>query len=142
MIGKEDGTVKLLMYWKKTHTCQYPNFTSHHPLCQTLGVIKTLLDRCNNIVAEPEDREKEVEHITRSLERCGYPSWTITNVKEQQSEKKKNPKKRPHQNTRRILVHPKNKVEDSKKTDCVYQIPCKSERENIWNKTRRTQEGG
>ena len=29
-------------------------------------------------------------------------------------------------NIRRILVHPKDKVEDSKKTDCVYQIPCKS----------------
>ena len=33
---------------------------------------------------------------------------------------------RRHQHTRRILVHPKDKVEDSKKTDCVYQIPCKS----------------
>ena len=33
---------------------------------------------------------------------------------------------RPHQNIRRKLVHPKDKVEDSKKTDCVYQIPCKS----------------
>ena len=32
---------------------------------------------------------------------------------------------RPHQNIRRILVHSKDKVGDSKKTDCVYQIPCK-----------------
>ena len=46
-------------------------------------------------------------------------------------------------------MHPKDKVEDSKKTDCVYQIPCKScnhtyigniyirNRENIWKKIRK-----
>ena len=37
MIQKEDGTVKLLVYRKKTHTDQYMNFTTHHPLTQKLG---------------------------------------------------------------------------------------------------------
>ena len=149
MIRKEDGTVKLLVYRKKMHTDQYLNFTSHHLLHQKLGVIKPLLDRCNNIVLEPENREKEVEHITKALERCGYPSWTIKKVKEQQSQKEKTKEKntekskdmvtlphakgvtepiqrilkhheidtsvRPHQNIRRLLVHPKDKVEDKKK---------------------------
>ena len=73
MIQKGDGAVKLLVYRNKTHTDQYLNFVSHHPLHQKLRVIKTLLDRCNNIVSEPEDREEEVEHITKALERCGYP---------------------------------------------------------------------
>ena len=236
MIRKEDGTVKLLVYQKKMHTDQYLNFASHHPLHQKLGVIKTLLDRCNNIVSEPEDREKEVEHITKALEICGYPSWTIKNVKEQQSQKEKTKEKketntkkskgmdtlpyvkgmdtlpyvkgmdtlpyvkgmdtlpyvkgmdtlpyvkgmdtlpyvkgmdtlpyvkgmdtlpyvkgvtepvqriikhqeiatsvRPHENTRRILVHPKDKVEDSKKTDCVYQVPCKSCNHIHWSPVR------
>ena len=77
MVRKEDGTVKLLVYQQKTHTDQYLNFSSHHQLHQKLGVIKTILDRCNNDVSEPEDREKEVEHITKARERCGYPSWTI-----------------------------------------------------------------
>ena len=77
----------------QTHTYQYLNFTSHHPLHQNLGVIKTLLDRCDNIVSEPEDREKEVEHITKTLERCGCPIWTIKKVKEQQSQKEKNKEK-------------------------------------------------
>ena len=44
---------------------------------------------------------------------------------------------RPHQNTRRILVHPKDKVEDRKKTDCVYQIPCKSCNHTYINETGR-----
>ena len=32
----------------------------------------------------------------------------------------------PHRNLRQILVHPKDKVEDKHKTDCVDQIPCKT----------------
>ena len=45
---------------------------------------------------------------------------------------------RPHQNIRVILVHPKDKVEDSKNTDCVYQIPCKSSNHTYIGKTGRT----
>ena len=33
---------------------------------------------------------------------------------------------RPHRNLRQILVHPKDKVEDKHKTDCVYQFPSKT----------------
>ena len=40
MVQKEDGTIKFLVYRKKTHTDQYLNFSSHHPLHQKLGVIK------------------------------------------------------------------------------------------------------
>ena len=53
MERKEDGTLKFLIYGKKTHADQYLNFSSHPPLHQKLGVIKPLLDRCNNIVSEP-----------------------------------------------------------------------------------------
>ena len=95
--------MKLLVYQKKTHTDQHLNFTSHHPLYQKLGVIKTLLDRCNNIVSEPEYREKEVEHITKALEICGYPSWTIKKMKKQQSQKEK-PQKRKKRTQRNPKV--------------------------------------
>jgi len=30
---------------------------------------------------------------------------------------------RPHRNLRQIRVYPKDKVEDKRKTDCVYQNP-------------------
>ena len=70
MVRMKDGTAKLIVYRKKTHTHtdQYLNFTSHHLLHRKLGVIKTLLDRCNNIIPELEHREKEVEHIIPELE--------------------------------------------------------------------------
>ena len=52
-VRKPDGTVKLLVYRKKTYTDRYLNFDSQHPLHQKLGVIRTLMDRKNNIVTEP-----------------------------------------------------------------------------------------
>ena len=60
IVKKPDGHVKLLIYRKQTHTDQYLNFDSHHPLQHKLSVIRTLLDRCENIVTEEEDRKKKL----------------------------------------------------------------------------------
>ena len=66
-----------------THTDQYPyrpihKLSSHHPLHQKMGVIRTLLDRCEKLVTEEEDKQKEREHIKEALTRCG--PWTISTV--------------------------------------------------------------
>ena len=55
---KEDGSVKVKVYRKKTHTNQYLAFDSHHPLHQKLRVPRTLLNRCEEIVTEEEDKKK------------------------------------------------------------------------------------
>ena len=81
LIRKEDGNIKLLVYRKKTHTDQYLNFMSHHPLHQKLGVIRTLLNRCENVVTEEEDRRQEEEHITSALKKCSYPTSSIRKAK-------------------------------------------------------------
>ena len=98
LVRKEDGTVKLLIYRKKTHTDQYLNFNSHNPLHQKLGVIRTLMDRCNTVVTEETDREQETEHIKQALSRCNYPDWTFRKVESQinrsRQKKDKNPKKK------------------------------------------------
>ncbi|KAI0242886.1 hypothetical protein LSAT2_010732 [Lamellibrachia satsuma] len=102
MIRKEDGTVKLLVYRKKMHTDQYLNFNYVSPSVTPETRGHHNVTGCNSIISEPEDREKEVEHITKSLERCGYPSWTIKKVNEQQSQKEKTKKrKKEHKEIRR-----------------------------------------
>ena len=78
----EDGSVKLLVYRKKSHTDQYLSFSSHHPLNHKLAVIRTLLERCYSIVTEEDDRRKEEEHVTKKLNKCDYPPWTIDRVKQ------------------------------------------------------------
>ncbi|KAI8479817.1 hypothetical protein Bbelb_424380 [Branchiostoma belcheri] len=162
LVRKGDGTVKLLVYRKSTHTDQYLNFKSHHPLHQKLGVIRTLMDRCNSVVTEEEDKERETQHIRRALIRCGYPEWTFRKVERKEKRPKQTDKNKkegektramviipyvkgvteplervfrkhqvstavkPKTTLRNLLVHPKDKMGDHVKTDCVYKIPCKS----------------
>ena len=45
IIRKPDGTMKLLVYRKPTHTDQYLNFMSEHPLHQKMGVIHRVTTR-------------------------------------------------------------------------------------------------
>ena len=82
LVRQEDGSLKLLVYRKKTHIDQYLNFSSHHPLNHKLAVIRTLLERCYRTVSEEEE-----EHVAASLSICGYPSWTIDRVKRDIREK-------------------------------------------------------
>ena len=86
MVTREtDGKLQLTVYRKKTHTDQYLSFTSHHPLHQKLGVVRTLLDRSDTIITQAADKQKEEEHIKGALKQCGYPGWTIRHVKQQKS---------------------------------------------------------
>ena len=79
--------MKLLVYRKKSHTDQYLNFSSHHPLNHKLAVIRMLLERCYSIVTDEDDRKKEEEHVAKELSKCGYPPWTIDRVKQDIMEK-------------------------------------------------------
>ena len=85
---REDGSIKLLVYRKATHTDQYLSFQSHHPLQHTLAVIRTLLERSDSIVTEEEDRKQEEEHIRTALHTCGYPDWAIRRSKSKSTERK------------------------------------------------------
>ncbi|XP_072020422.1 uncharacterized protein [Amphiura filiformis] len=88
VVRKQDGSIKLLIYRKKTHTDQYLNFDSQHPLHQKLGVIRTLFDRMDSIVTEEEDKKEEEKKIRTALQNCGYPRWAMDRVKQQMSTSK------------------------------------------------------
>ncbi|XP_052806817.1 uncharacterized protein LOC128236035 [Mya arenaria] len=118
---KEDGSIKLLVYRKKTHTDQYLNFSSHHPLQHKLSVVRTLLDRCYNLVTETEDRDKEEEHVKQAL-----GQWLSEAVSRVFNKHRVATAMRPHQTLRNILVHPKDKQETTEKAEVIYKIPCKN----------------
>jgi hypothetical protein len=98
IVRKTDGSVKLLIYRKKTHTDQYLNFSSQHPLHQKLGVIRTLFDRMNNIVTEEPDRVAEEKRIKEALGLCGYPKWAFDRVQQQMKDKIKKKEKQKDKN--------------------------------------------
>ncbi|XP_072018311.1 uncharacterized protein [Amphiura filiformis] len=101
IVKKEDGTVKLLVYRKPTHTDQYLNYQSHHPLHQKLGVIRTLYNRKDSVVTEEEDKVEEEKKVQEALRTCGYPDWTFKKVKDQiQSVKPKKVSKKTDDKTR------------------------------------------
>ncbi|CAH1239252.1 Hypp5766 [Branchiostoma lanceolatum] len=70
---QDDGSLRLNIYRKPTHTDQYLNFRSNHPLEHKLGVVKTLLHRADTIITDPHDRETEKKHIKQALKDYGYP---------------------------------------------------------------------
>ena len=40
---------------------------------QKLGVVRTLMHRCETITSEQGDKKEEVEHLREALRVCGYP---------------------------------------------------------------------
>ena len=69
----EDGTIKTRVYRKDTHTDQYLNFESNHPLEHKRGVVKTLAHRAKTVVSKREDRRKELEHLRGAFEMQWLP---------------------------------------------------------------------
>ena len=72
-----DGTLKVKVYRKPTHTEQYLNFSSHHPLEHKLSVVRTLLHRAETVVTDPADKAEEIAHVKNALRNCGYKDWTF-----------------------------------------------------------------
>ena len=165
LIVNNDGSLRLQIYRKPTHTDQYLMFDSHHPLEHKLSVIRTLLSRKDEIVTEESDRTEEERHVKSVLKTCKYPDWAIDRVEKElrdkkQGKQKQKPEKpeqqhrgqvilpyisgvtekirrsmkkrgiqcpaRPHQTIRKMVVHPKDKIEDTDKCGVVYHLECQS----------------
>ena len=83
----EDGTIRTRVYRKETHTDQYLNFSSNHPLEHKRGVVKTLVHRADTVVSDLDERKKELDHIRGALRVNGYPDWMLGESREEVKEK-------------------------------------------------------
>lgn len=57
---KDDGSIKITIYRKPTHTDQNLLWTSEHPTAHKLSVVRTLYKRASIIITE--DRQREEQH--------------------------------------------------------------------------------
>ena len=73
----EDGSLKVTIYRKPTHTDQYLNFSSNHPIQHKRSVVNTLLHRAEHVITDEEDREEEKKYVREALAKCGYPKWML-----------------------------------------------------------------
>jgi hypothetical protein len=74
---QDDGSIKTTVYRKATHTDQYLNGLSHHPLEHKRSVARSLLNRADNIISKEEDRVCEKEHVKNVLEVNDFDAWMM-----------------------------------------------------------------
>ena len=72
---QEDGALSVSVFRKPTHTDQYLQWDSHHPLSAKYGVLSTLLHRAKTVCSTEEALQTEKSHLKTALEKCKYPSW-------------------------------------------------------------------
>ena len=75
--------LKLCIYRKPTYTDQYLNFSLHHPVKHKLSVVRTLLERSQQLVTVSQDKIQEDAHVEEALQACDYPSWSFSKVRRQ-----------------------------------------------------------
>ena len=84
---KEDGSTKVSIYRKPTHTDQYLDWNSNHHISQKTGIYKTFQHRINTLITEEEDKEAEKKHVKKALRKCGHPNWSMNRKDRPQKEK-------------------------------------------------------
>ena len=92
------------VYRKPTHTDQYLNFMSHHPIDHKISVVRTLLEKSQNLVSELEDKKKEDIHVQDALRTCGYPEWSFQKARRQMKQMKRKKKRKQDVAVSRPLV--------------------------------------
>ena len=152
---EDDGSTKITIYRKKTHTDQYLDFTSNHHIQQKLGIIATFQNRIDTLITKEEDKAEEEKHVKKALKVCGYPEWALNKKKKSKTTEMEKPEPytkvvipyipklserlaqkfrkynietihKPTKKIKGMVCHKmKDKVHDLDKTGSVYYTGCK-----------------
>ena len=66
-VVESDGSISMKVFRKDTHTDQYLNFSSNHPLEHRRGVVRTLVNRTDRLLSDETELGREKEHIRKAL---------------------------------------------------------------------------
>ena len=89
----EEGRLETTVYRKPTHTDQYLQWDSHHPISSKYSVVETLYHRAKTICSNNQRLQQEEDHLTKALGNCNYPRRALNRVKirmNNPAQKKKN----------------------------------------------------
>ena len=68
IILNDDATTDTRVYRKPSHTDQYLNWSSNHPIQHKRSVARTLLERAEITPSNQKEKEKEMNHIKEELQ--------------------------------------------------------------------------
>ena len=107
------------MYRTPTHTDQYLDFNSAHPVEHKLGVVRTLHQRAEVVTSDKKDLKNEIVHLNKALKTCNYPEWAIKKVAKHMKDKKeksrRNLTEKKDSNGSVVLPYIKNKADKMKR---------------------------
>ena len=75
-----DGSIRMKVVRKVTHTDQYLNFSSNHLLENKRGVMTTLMNRADRLVSKETELGREKDHIRQALKVNGYLDWMVVDA--------------------------------------------------------------
>lgn len=88
---KEDGSIDVSIFRKKTHTDRYLQFSSHHPPQHKAAVVRTLFHRSEELLSIEKNKDEERIHLKRALQDNGYPRQFVRKYNKQRSKKEQRP---------------------------------------------------
>ena len=147
-----DDSLSTKVYRKPTHTDQYLQFSSHHPMVHKRSVVSTLLKRAASHCSPNSLVQKEKAYVKEILRCNGYPERFLFSLECHRSRKDTEDKDdpitipyiqgileavtrilsdinvqvhmKPFRTLRKILSHPKDHIPDDDKSNIVYKINC------------------